>query len=198
MIIAIPNSTLLFWAQVSLHTSQREDEKMGVLRTCCWCLSLRTGCILLAILEIIYQLCQVAATFKGLPSLLISAAVGCIFSDAILIFGAVKRNRTCLWAKIGYNYSAITFLSIGSVLSVINLVTIKERFSGDEDELKKLLPPVYVLIGVQLNTVVLLVISSIIVHSFVCELRDAERLLHQNGYRNNAPAHVYPVPVHDT
>lgn len=185
----IPNSNILFSAQVNSHTSQREDENMGAFRTCCCCLSLRTGCIILAVIEILYPICQLAATYRNLPSFFIFGTVGCIISDVVLIFGAVRRHRSYLWAKIVYNIATILLLIVGLGFSIYAIFDIKERYNSEEE--KKLLPGVYVLIAVQVLVIVILAISTLIVHSFVCELRNEERLSHQNNYRNTAPPHVY-------
>lgn len=165
---------------------------MALFQSSCCSLSLRAGCIVVGVIEIIGALTQIAVDNNDLSPSMTDGLVLGIFAAIILIIGAVRRIRFCLWSWIVLNALTVLLLIVALIVYVNaahNYMQLK-----DPERAKVLLTHVSVVIVVLVIAIGLLVFSTLVVHSFICELRgDKER---QSADGNNGAPRVYnSVPV---
>lgn len=136
---------------------------MVVLRTCCGCCSLRAGCIIIGALMIIGGLQQLSdRTFRGVFGTILGL---------LLIYGAISRNRLCLWPVILVNILGTVFLTI----VVIIFAFAKDTF-GQDSEIAKLSGTESVtFIVVCLIAIAYVVFCILVIYGYVCELREEEQ-----------------------
>lgn len=179
-------------------------KKMAVFKTCCCCLSLRTGCIIMGVLEILSYLSVVAAKNSS-PASIFLMLVGLIAS-ALLIYGAIKRNRFCLWPWIVVNIIAIIVFIIGVLLCAFASAIIVDIFQDaqaqgaiqisekETEEAKAAITVFVVIVAVTfLISIGIVTLFTLVAYSYVCELREEEERQHND---TNAPPKAYNlVPV---
>lgn len=167
-------------------------------------MSLRTGCIVLGVLGILGSLASVAGK-KSSTAEIFLYLVNLIVS-ALLVYGAVKRNRFCVWPWIVANIISVILLIIVLLLCVfassviIDLLNDAQtqanmNLTEKEAEDAKSLIGVYVVVVavVDLICITLIVLFTLVGYSFVCELREEEE--RQNNDTNAPPKAYNLVPV---
>lgn len=153
---------------------------MALFKTCCFYLTLRTGCILFGLLVTLLQVLLIvtelsrkteAFSLQQLYSIEFIAFVIGIISSALLIGGAFARNRLCLWVWLVVN-------AIGSILSFILgihwagfLFMIVSPNSVDDIIAIYIIPILMALIP----SAILILLFTPVVYSYICELRENER-----------------------
>lgn len=147
---------------------------MILFRSCCCCVSLRTGCIVIGILTLLCSLSLLLLQNDDLqPSNPFAYSIS-IVSSIVLIGGAVGRNHFCLWIKIFYNSLAIT---LGLREFSYQMVAAAQ---ANESAMMILL-----LGGVFFIVVAFAVYLTLVIYSYVCELREEEE--YQHKYLKNVP-----------
>lgn len=155
---------------------------MALFKTCCFYLTLRTGCILFGLLVTLLQVLLIvtelsrkteAFSLQQLYSIeFIAFGIG-IISSALLIGGAFARNRLCLWVWLVVN-------AIGSILSFILgihwagflfMILIPESNSDGDIIAIYIIPILMALIP----SAILILLFTPVVYSYICELRENER-----------------------
>lgn len=177
---------------------------MAIFKSCCCCFSLRTGCILIGVLEILFTLSS-ATSLKAQTSIIFSTLIG-IITSALLIYGAIKKNRFCLWPWIVANILAIITFIIGLILCVFasrHIVEILEAIRSEgkidltdeeAEEMKTAGTVLVVIVAVALIIcITILTLLTLVVYSYILELREEEERQHND---TNAPPKAYNlVPV---
>lgn len=86
--------------------------------SCCWCLRLRTGCIIVASLELLFQIAVTAVciilSFYRIHWLVIGNLAG-LGVSGMLLYGALRENRPWLWLWMMINIivsSGVGFLAV--------------------------------------------------------------------------------------
>lgn len=127
-------------------------------------------------------------------------------ASALLIYGAVKRNRFCLWPWIVCNIISIIVLIIGLLLCAFGSAIIVDIFQDaqsqgeiqmtdkESDEAKAAITIFVVCIAVVFLIVIAIVtLFTLVAYSYVCELREEEE--RQNNDTNAPPKAYNLVPV---
>lgn len=166
-----------------------------VFRSCCGCMSLRTGCIVIGVLELIHRLVGTTDTPKLLMIPLgLFGAIACV----LLIIGALMQNHSFLWPYIAVNIVSVVGCLVAVFLGAFAPALTKGKSSSDRDESNDIgsyfssISTFFVLLGIIVDAVCILV-----VYSHICELREEE--LPQNGNSSppaaTAPAAPGPAPT---
>lgn len=104
----------------------RDNDEMAGYESCCWCYSLRTGCIIVAVLDIFIQI-LLNAIFPGSTDLeviqLNLVGLGII---GLLIYGIINEKLFYLWLWLAFNLIIVVFL-----LTLVTMCAI--GFYGDTD-----------------------------------------------------------------
>lgn len=83
--------------------------------SCCWCFSLYTGCMVIAILELIFQTLLTVAfvllTEIETPAIVLANVIG-LSITSILIYGTVAENRSWLWLWVTINILIVLLLGV--------------------------------------------------------------------------------------
>lgn len=176
---------------------------MAVFKSCCGCMTLRTGCIVIGVLEILAQIWNISVQ-RQVSGSLIGGTLIAFIASALLIYGAAKRNRFLLWPWIVVNIITLIILVIGLLLCVFASALIVDVFKAAEVEGKMTdeemaqaqigLTTLVVLIAVSiLISIAILIPLTLVAYSYVCELREEEERQNNN---TNAPPKAYNlVPV---
>lgn len=176
---------------------------MAIFKTCCCCISLRTGCIIIGVLEILAQIWNISVQKQVTGSVIGGTLIAFVVS-ALLIYGAAKRNRVFLWPWIVVSIITLIILVIGLLLCVFASALIVDVFKAAESEGKLSdeemeqaqigLTTLVVLIAVSiLIAIAILIPLTLVVYSYVCELREEE--VRQNNNTNAPPKAYNLVPV---
>lgn len=151
---------------------------MAAFRSCFWCLRLRTGCILIALLDMVLQLfLNLAAEWPTKPEF-IGVNLAALAIVGLLIYGIVRENRKCLWLWMIVNNLVIALLTIVVVFCALGMIQLSQPYKTESDNelvFRALMGIYFIICGL-----VVLAISiakglfSYIVHSYICELRKNE------------------------
>lgn len=177
---------------------------MGVFKTCCCCLSLRTGCIIIGVVELLGYL-SIIASHSTSASKILGTIIG-VVASVLLVYGAYKKNRFCLWPWIVINIISIIVLVVGLLMCAFASTIIVDIYNeavaqgqiqptqDDEDTFKAAGMAFVVIIAVIiLILIVILVLITLVAYSYVCELREEQERQNNDG---NAPPKAYNlVPV---
>lgn len=177
---------------------------MVVFKTCCCCLSLRTGCIVIGVLEILGQLSNISSTQTSI-SVVFGTIIGLI-AAALLIYGAVKRDRLYMWPWIVVTILSIIFLIIlvflcalapSLIMDVMNSRQAKGEIHLTKEETHDLETAttafVVIMAVVFLIVIAILILLTLVVYSYICELREEGQ---RQQHDSNVPPKAYNlVPV---
>lgn len=165
-----------------------------IFNTCCWCLSLRTGCILIVALEMIILI--LANIFAGLSTRLdvIGANIIATAFVGLLIYGIVMENCICLklWVMINNVMFGLLFCAIGVYVFhwTPNILPHLESSSG----LGYLIALILTILAVGvLAYCATRALFSYVVHSYTCELRKRENCKNQCNDENFEQWNMYIV-----
>lgn len=145
---------------------------MIVFRTCCGCCSLSAGCIIIGALMILLSIFPCA-----LGSTAVIAAVISIIFSAVLIIGVVTKNRLCLWTSIVFHI-VVTILLIISTLAYIVIIFIFMDLNAVTSEFKQIvILLVFLVVLLLMLGIACEVFCTLVIYSYVCELREEEKRL---------------------
>lgn len=138
---------------------------MSVLYSCFGCCSLRTGCIIIALFILFIQLCGLAIT--GTSVLLL---IGVPLAPLLLV-GAFWRNRISLWFWIVLNSIWAVLLCVALVLDLL-FTSVKTK-AHDPSVRRIDFKTTYAVFCVVffIAIVTSLIIFTVVVYSYICELR---------------------------
>lgn len=94
---------------------------MAIYDSCCWCLPLRTGCILIAVVDIIFQILANIAFVEmnvSLPVIISGNLIALTFTG-LLIYGTIMQKRSWLWLWSTINVILMVLLGIFAVMAII-------------------------------------------------------------------------------
>lgn len=146
---------------------------MAVYDSCCWCLPLRTGCVLIALLEIIFQILANLAVgeLQVTIAAVISANLVAITFTGLLLYGTIMRKRSWLWLWV-----AIDLLIV--ILLGVLVVMVATGYSSDAEQTDhgySLLTAV--VIGVISTALAAAqIVFALVVFSYISKLREEQRL----------------------
>lgn len=133
-------------------------------KTCCYCLSLRTGCILIISLDLLIIFLY-SYFLHNMFDWKISMLLEVIYSTAVglLIYGVIKKQSTFLWCWIYFKIIIISFIALGVLLAVMTLIMKAVARKWDY------MTPEIMFIGV-ISVLAVHVVLIIVVYSFDREL----------------------------
>lgn len=176
----------------------REIYKMGAIKvynfkTCCSCLSLRTGCIIVITLEILLLLIlNLSVEWSTFPIAIIIGNVVALAFIVYLFYGIFMENHTHLRWWIISNHLFILMLVVLCGLCIYNFINSTQHIESSNDRPQKeikdgivealLAPIIEAIVGAILlymavavaAIAILQAIFSWIVYSYICELRVQE------------------------
>lgn len=142
--------------------------------SCCWCLPLRTGCILIAILDLILQvLATIAALEYQMPYLYVVIISGNLIAFTItglLVYGTIVQKRSFLWLWTVVNAVVVILLCILTVMCAIGFTDTAADTPGQADG--KLASIIIGVLSAALATAQF--VFTLIVYSYICKLRELE------------------------
>lgn len=167
---------------------------MRVFNTCCLCLSLRTGCILIAVLEMIILILANIAAGQSISLDVIGTNIIATAFVGLLIYGIVMENCISLWLWVMINN-----VVIGLLFCVIGVCA----FHWTLDTLPRLESPsgfaylitfiLALLVAGILACCATRALFSYVVHSYTCELRNRENCKNEYNDENIGKPNMYIV-----
>lgn len=176
------------------ETTDRSGKEMAVFKTCCCCISLRMGCIILALMDFFGQMMGVETGTPRAPIML--GTMVTIITASLLLYGSYKRNRLCLWPWIVVSIIKNIAFTVGLLLCffapsvIIEIVKTVEAQGGprltdwSKDEMEMVM-------AIALSFMILLPLQiyvTLVAYSLVCELREEEARQNNNI---NVPPKAY-------
>lgn len=142
---------------------------MAVYDSCCWYFPLRTGCILIAIMEIIF-LASVDIVFVKMEvpfPVMIPVNLIALTFTGLLLYGTILRKRSWLRLRLAINVIIVVLLGILDTMSII------DSSSHSPSELYAGMEKVAAVIFAFISTALIAaqIIFGLVVFSFLCELR---------------------------
>lgn len=154
---------------------------MAVYDSCCWCLPLRTGCILIAVLDLFFQvLATIASLELQIPYLyvvIISGNLIALTITGLLVYGTIVQKRSFLWLWTAVNTVVVILLCILTVMCAIGFTDTASDTPGQADG--KLVSIVIGVISAALATVQF--VFTLVVYSYICKLREVEDSMAENS-----------------
>lgn len=158
---------------------------MACLKTCCCCLSLRTGCIIIGVLEILGHTTSIAMN-KLTTSVVINGVIS-LFAAILLIYGAARRNRHFLRAHIIVDVIKMVLIIIVSILCAVAMKYLVYPLVIQDDEgISEARDAAAMLVTIIIILSIALVIKIwfiIVIYSHISEIREEfeARNRHTNG-----------------
>lgn len=149
---------------------------MMMLKSCFGCCSLRTGCILIGLFISFLHGCDLYV--RGSTAFLI---IG-IPLAAILIFGAVCRNRICLWIWIVGNFLMIVLVCSKFIVSLLESSVRTKAHVPDARRIDFKTTYFVFVIVVLIIIILSLVLFTFVAYSYICELCRMK----ENKYNNKS------------
>lgn len=87
-------------------------------KTCCYCLSLRTGSILIGVSDVI----TLFVSFFYSPFYIIFGGLINTIATCLMIYGAISNKSTFLWCWIYVKIIIIGFIAVALAFSVMSLI----------------------------------------------------------------------------
>lgn len=177
---------------------------MAEYQTCCCCFSLRTGCILIGVISLVFESMIATSTFESSTLLFVASSIG-IMSSVLLIGGATKGKPLLLWPWIVVNTKHIILFSFllaqlevisfpRTILSISNHFAKKLDTANKDEEsemdLLMLMMPVIIVIAIIVSFLcVFFVYFQYIVYKYASYLRRNEKITSNNS--DDLPSVVY-------
>lgn len=146
---------------------------MAVYDSCCWCLPLRTGCVLIALLDIIFLILANLAVGQLQVTLaaVISINLIVITFTGILLYGTFMRKRSWLWLWVAIDILLAILLGVLVVMVVVGYNSNPNTTDHGYGVLTA------VIIGVISTALaVAQVVFALLVFSYISKLREEQRL----------------------
>lgn len=162
---------------------------MTVLKSCCGCCSLRRGCIAIVLFSLFVHICDWA--MKG-PSLFHVCGIPL---SALLLVGAICRHRGCLWSWIVGN---LIFNVLVCVAVILNLLEVSVKLKAHDIRGKRVdFKTLYCIYAVVLLIIIVMwiVLASLVVYSYICELRQVAKGKISADANNATPEASNLVPL---
>lgn len=143
---------------------------MALYDSCCWCLPLRTGVFIIAIIEIIFQVVAniVFVEMDVRIAVIISGNVIGITFIGLLIYGIILQKRSCLWLWLAIDLLLVILLGLAAVMTVIGTFHPKE--DGPDQGAEKLVAVITAVVSTAVITAQ--IIFGLVVFSYLCKLRE--------------------------
>lgn len=171
---------------------------MFTFKSCCFCLSLRTGSFLIAVSEILILLMLNAATKWWTNPIGIIGNIVAVTFVGLLFYASVKENRTYLrwWLIINSSIAAIlaavvAFCAMGCVVVLAATGSSNASRVGQYWAVYMFIYVALVAFGIS----AIRAIFSLVVYSYICELREREDSKHEIGRNIARPEMHNLVPV---
>lgn len=157
--------------------------EMAIYDSCFWCLSLRTGCILIVFLEIIFQIsANVAMKYVDVPlPAAISGNLIAIVFTALLIYGTIMQKRSWLWLWVAIDIIIIVLLCILVVWCVRDYGSPGGDVPGQS--LTKL--GAVILGSVSAILAVTRIVFALLVYSYICKLDEQQNSVYNEVILDN-------------
>lgn len=146
---------------------------MVIYDSCFWCLSLRTGCILIITFEIIFQILGNVA-FRPLDLPLLAVISGNLLVGAftgLLIYGIIEHKRSWLWLWIAINMIIVILFAILSVWTAVDYI-----FPTDLDPIGRGHTRLYSIIISVISAIFAItrIVFALIIYSYICKLHEQQ------------------------
>lgn len=165
---------------------------MALIESCCDCLNLRSGCIVIGFLQMSIVLLDIVLIGPP-PLLLMFLSIETPYAF-VLVYGAIKGNRICLSVWLPVNIIAIIVLSALTVLFPFASISDDKSKDGclmyNRSELTAI---IRFLVGTILAVIAVLASCSTIVYCFLRELCEGEEP--QCSRNTNQPPAQYDFSV---
>lgn len=157
--------------------------EMAIYDSCFWCLSLRTGLIMIVLLEIIFQIsANVAMKYVDvpLPAVISGNLIASVFT-ALLIYGIIVQKRSWLWVWLAIDIIIIVLLCILVVSCVRSYLS-----PGGDVPGQSLTKLASVFLGsISAILVVTRIFFALVVYSYICKLHEQQNSIYNEVIVDN-------------
>lgn len=160
-----------------LQTNTRRN-KMAIYDSCFWCLSLRTGCIVIITLQIIFQILTNFALDLPLLAVIFGNLIATAFT-ALLIYGIIAEKRFWLWLWVAIDIIIVVLLCVLVVKCAIDYGSRTDGVPGPEKLGSIIIAVVSAILAVTH------IVFALVVYSYISKLHEQQNSVYNEVIVDN-------------